>query len=71
MGEVIEKSQPENNTPQPAIEHTQLHQRIENNEGVIYDTELENTIKTMENNTGFFSNIGRPRTWLNVEWMSY
>ena len=42
LGEVIKKSQPENNIPQPAIEHTP-HQPIEINEGVIYDTELENT----------------------------
>ena len=52
LGEVIEKSQPENNIPQPAFEHTP--QPIEKNEGVIYDTELENTLKNMTNNTGFF-----------------
>ena len=54
LGEVNEKSQPENNKPQPAIEHTPHHQRIENNEGVIYDTELENTLRHMKNDTGFF-----------------
>ena len=53
MGEVIEKSQPGIIIPQPAIEHTPHHQRIENIEGMIYDTELENT-KDMKNNTGFF-----------------
>ena len=31
LGEVIEKPQPENNIPQPAIEDTQPHQPIENN----------------------------------------
>ena len=54
LGEVIEKSQPENNIPQPAIEHTPPRQPVENNEGVIYDTELENTLKNMRDKTGFF-----------------
>ena len=54
LAEVIEKSQPENIIPQPAIEHTPPPQPIENNEGVIYDTKLENTRKIMTNNTGFF-----------------
>ena len=31
IGEVNEKSQPENNIPQPAIQHSQSHQPIENN----------------------------------------
>ena len=53
MGEVIEKSQPENNTPQPAIEYTQPHQPIENNEEVVYDVESEITLKNMTSNTGF------------------
>ena len=44
LGEVIEKSQPEKNVPQPAFEHTPHHQPIQNNEGVIYDTELEKTL---------------------------
>ena len=57
VGEGIEKTQPKNKTPQPAIEHTQLHQPIENIEGVIYDTELENTSKNTKNNTGFFETI--------------
>ena len=41
--ELIEKSQPENIIFQPSIEHTPHHQPIENNERVIYDTELQNT----------------------------
>ena len=49
--EVIEKSQSEHNIPQPDLEHTQPHQPIEKNEGLIYDTELENTLKNMKNNT--------------------
>ena len=53
LREVIEKSQPQDNIPQPAIERTQLRQPIENPEGVIYDTELENTLKNMKNNTVF------------------
>ena len=48
MGEVIGKSQPENNIPQPVIENSQLHQPVENNDGVIYVTELENTLKNMK-----------------------
>ena len=51
LEEVIEKTQTENKTPQPSIEHTPPHQPKENNEGVIYDTELENTLKNMRNNT--------------------
>ena len=54
LGEVIEKSQRENNIPQPAIEHSRPRQPIEKIEGVIYDTELENTLKNMKNNTDFF-----------------
>ena len=46
--EIFEKSQPENNIPQPAIEHTAHHQPIENHETVIYDTELEITLKNMK-----------------------
>ena len=54
LGEVIEKSQPENNIPQPAIELSPPSQPLENNEGVIYDTELENTLKNMKDNSVFF-----------------
>ena len=68
MWEVTKKLQPENHTTQTVIEHTP--QPIENNEGVIYDTELENTLKKMTNNTGFFSNIWRPKTWFDVERLS-
>ena len=57
MGEVIETSQTENNTPQTAIEHTPPSQPIENNESVIYDTGLENTLKNMKKNTGFFKHM--------------
>ena len=54
LGEVFEKSQPSNIIPQPAIESTPYSQPIENKEGMIYDTELENTLKNTTNNTGFF-----------------
>ena len=65
MGEVIEKSQPENYLPQPAIERTPHHQRVENNEGVIYDTELEYTLKNIKNNTGFFQTYeDREHGWM-------
>ena len=44
----------ENNTPQLAIVNTPTtHQPIENNDGTIYDVELENILKNMENVTGF------------------
>ena len=51
LGDVIKESKPKTsqlvieNTPQPAIE---------NNEGVLYDVELENTLNKMKDNTGFF-----------------
>ena len=56
--EVIKKSQPKTpqlaieNTPQPAIENTP--QPIEDNEGRVYDVELESTLNKMTDNTGFF-----------------
>ena len=47
LGDVIKESQPQ--TPQLAIEITPTtHQPIENNEGTIYDVELENTNKQNE-----------------------
>ena len=57
LGGVTEKSQAEKNVSQPAIEHTPLSQQRENNECVIYDTELENTLKNMKNNSGFFKHM--------------
>ena len=51
IGDVIKGSQPE--TPQLAIESTPNHQPIENNEGVGYDVELENTLKNMTGNSRF------------------
>ena len=53
LGDVIEKSQPEKNIPQPAIEHIPSRQPIENNECVIYDVELENTLMNMEKQKRF------------------
>ena len=38
----------------PGIENTAIPQPIENNEGVIYDVELENTLYNMKDNVGFF-----------------
>ena len=54
LGELIGKSRPEKNITQPAIEHTPRCQPMKSNEGVIYDTELENTLKNLKTNTGFF-----------------
>ena len=48
-----------------AIEKTRTHQSIEINEGMIYDVELENTLKNMKNNTGFFKTHEDPqRGWM-------
>ena len=54
--QILRKDIKDNNTPQLAIENTPTTQQpIENNEGAIYDAELENTLQVMENNnTGFF-----------------
>ena len=65
IGEVSEKSQLENNKPQPASENTPHHQPIENNEGVINDTELKNTLMNMKNNAGFLETIeDKERGWM-------
>ena len=81
LGDVIKESTQnlgnfikENNTSQTAIENTpQLaieiipttHQPIENNEGVIYDVELENTLNKMKDNTGFYKSSYDPqRGWM-------
>ena len=63
LGDIIKESQPK--TPQLIIEITPAPQPIENNEGVIYDVELEKTLKNMENNTGFFKTLHDPqRGWM-------
>ena len=60
LGDVIKESQQKTpqlaieNTPQPANENTPAPQPIENNEGVLYDVELENTLNKLKHNTGFF-----------------
>ena len=53
--EVIEKPQPENNIHQPTIEYTQPLQPIENIKGLIYDTDLENTLKNTKKILGFLN----------------
>ena len=55
LGNVIKESQPK--TLQLAIENTPTQQPIENNEGNIYDVELENTLNKMADNTGFLKHI--------------
>ena len=61
LGNVIK----ENNTPQLAIKNTPAPQPIENNEGVIYDVDLENTLKNMTTNSGFFKTYyDRERGWI-------
>ena len=65
----IEKAQPEKNIPQPAIENTSPPQPTENNEGVIYDTELENPLQNMNKFTGFFQTNEDPEHgWM---WSGY
>ena len=49
---VIKESQPER--PPLAIENLPMHQSIENNEGAIFDVELEITLQIKRDNTGFF-----------------
>ena len=51
----IENSQTQTETPQAAIENTLAPQPEENNEGVIKDVELENTLNNMKNNFDFFN----------------
>ena len=67
LGNVIK----ENNTPQPAFENTpqpaieNTPQPIEDNEGDVYDVELENTLNKMTDNTGFFkTHYDRQRGWI-------
>ena len=56
----------ENNTPQLAIENTPTIQpAIENNDGIAYDVQLENTFNNMKDNTGFFkTHYDRQRGWM-------
>ena len=51
LGDVNKESQPK--TPQLAIENTPNLQPLENIEGRVYDVELQNTLKNMENYFGF------------------
>ena len=62
LGNVIK----ENNTPQLAIETTPTTQQpIEENEGRIYDVQLENTLNKMAGNTGFFkTHYNQQRGWM-------
>ena len=53
IGDVVKETQQK--TPQLAIENTRTHQRIENNEEVIYDVELENTFSKMKKFIGLFN----------------
>ena len=61
LGNVIK----ENNTPQLAIENIPIHQPIEDNEGRVYDVQLENTLNKMADNTGFFkTHYDQQRGWM-------
>ena len=62
MGNVIK----DNNTPHLATENTpSTQQPIENNEGNIYDVELEKTLNKMKDNTGFFKTQHKPQSgWI-------
>ena len=60
LGNVIK----ENNAPQLAIENTP-QPGIENNDGVAYDVQLENTLNNMKDNTGFFkTNYDSEHGWM-------
>ena len=51
--------------PHPSIIHTTPHQPLENNEGVIHNTELKNTLKNMKNETEFFQTNEDPESgWI-------
>ena len=52
LGDVNKESKPQ--TPHLVIENSQTQLPVENNEGVIYDVDLENTLKNMTTNPGFF-----------------
>ena len=63
LGDVIKETQPQ--TPQLAFEDTPTtRQPIKNNEGTIYDVELENTLNKMKDNTGFFKTQHNPLSGL-------
>ena len=60
------KSSKKNNTPQQAMENTPTtHQPMENNEGTIYDVEIENTLNKMTDKTACFKTYHDPqRGWM-------
>ena len=64
LGDVIKA----NNTPQLTLKNTPtIHQPIENNEGVIYVVEIENTLNKMKDNTGFRkSSHDSQRGWIII-----
>ena len=63
LGVVIKESQPE--TPQLVIKNTPTNQPIENDKGVLFDVELENTLKNMSDNNGFLKTYyDRERSWM-------
>ena len=67
LGEIVKESQSE--APQLTIENTPNHQPVDNNEGVIYDVELEKTLEKMIITTGFFKKYcDRERGWI---WNGY
>ena len=59
IGNVIKETQPEK--PQLASESTPNHQPKENSEGVVYDVELEITLKNMTDNSRFVSTYYDPK----------
>ena len=63
LGDVIKESQPK--TPQLAIENNPINQSIEDNEGRIYDVQLEDTLNKMADNTGFLKTYyDQQRGWI-------
>ena len=72
LGDVIKESQPkrpqliiENNPTQQAIENIPPEPASENNESMIYDATIENTLHKMMDNIGFFkTNYDPQRGWM-------
>ena len=68
IGKTPTTHQPNENTPtthQPKEDISTTHQPIENNEGTLYDVEIENTSNKKSDNTGYFKTYHDPqRGWM-------
>ena len=57
LSDIMKYSNSENKTPHLVFENPPTNQQIENGKSVIYDAELENTLKNMKTNTGFLKQM--------------